>query len=206
MTNTYRPLYGGHILLAILFVLTLGACAGPIATTTTPTPVPPSDVPPPGLTSSATSLPGVVGLLPPPGGCGLVQGTWPNPRCTPGRVNPAVTDATARITVCVTGWSGEQIDRLFPLALSDQVFRRLMDAEGLTGPPSAYVLDHLFPVELGGAVNDLRDLWVLPWQGPHGAYAKDREATTLHARVCTGTLSVLGALQQMHADWSGPHA
>jgi hypothetical protein len=89
-------------------------------------------------------------------------------------------------------------------ALSDQVKVPLMRAEGLTGPPGQYELNHYAAVQNGGSPNDLRNLWVMPSTGIYGAREKDVEDAQLHTRICSGFLSVAEALTMIRIDWSPP--
>jgi hypothetical protein len=127
--------------------------------------------------------------------CYLVAGTYPDPACTPGATNPAVTQATLTATVCHPGWSTKQRPRL------DAVKRERMTAYGVTGT-SKYELDHLVPISVGGALADTHNLFPEPWDGPHGAHAKDVVEARVHRQLCAGQLT-LGDAQQIfvRGEW-----
>jgi hypothetical protein len=79
----------------------------------------------------------------------LGQGALPDPTRTPGALNPEVTQATIRSTICVRGWTRTiRPPQAYTSALKRQQIREL-------GYPdqrmSAYAEDHLVPLSLGGA-------------------------------------------------------
>ena len=74
-------------------------------------------------------------------------------------------------------------------------------AYGQSGPLSAFELDHLIPLELGGAPAALANLWPEPWDGGLGARAKDKVENDLHARVCEHTLQLAAAQRAIATDW-----
>lgn len=83
----------------------------------------------------------------------------PDSACTPGAVNPAVTQANIKTTVCKSGWTNTvRPDRKITDALKKQ---GLIDY-GLTGPLSTYEEDHLISLELGGSPSDPKNLWPEP--------------------------------------------
>jgi hypothetical protein len=83
----------------------------------------------------------------------------PDKRCTPGAVNPVVTQASIYETICRSGWTSTVRPRV---SITEPEKFASMAAYGLYGPASSYEYDHLVPLELGGAVNDPRNLWPEP--------------------------------------------
>jgi len=157
---------------------------------------------PSGLVYSTASA-SVVQRQPPPDSChalgsGLYQ--LPDPRCTPGAVDPAVTQATIGATICRSGWTStvrpaESVTEPEKLAS--------LRAYG-EGPASRYEYDHFVPLELGGAVNDPRNLWPEPnYSSPQGFYLnpKDRVETALRRLVCEGRISLAAAQRAIAANW-----
>jgi hypothetical protein len=95
-------------------------------------------------------------------------------------LNPAVTEATTRKTICVSGWTATvrpSTSYTEPLKLHQ------MAVEGLAGPPSGYEEDHRVPLELGGSPADARNL--SPERHP-ASYAKDTAENAAKAQVCAG--------------------
>jgi hypothetical protein len=119
----------------------------------------------------------------------------------PGAVNPAVTQATIRSTICRSGWAASVRP---PESYTEPLKRRLAAAAGVT-QLSAYELDHLIPLELGGAPQDPNNLWLQPWAGTYGATAKDLGENRLNHAVCSGamTLDQARALIIQPAQWHG---
>jgi hypothetical protein len=150
----------------------------------------------------------VVQRQPSPGSCharghGLMA--LPDPRCTPGAVNPAVTPGTLDSTICRSGWTATVRP---PERVTEPEKLASMRAYGLTGT-SAYEYDHLVPLELGGAVNDPRNLWPEPdYPAREGFYLnpKDRLETALRRLVCAGRLSLSAAQRAIAGDWVSAYA
>ena len=121
----------------------------------------------------------------------------PDPRCTPGAINPAVTQHTIDQTICVPGWS----TKVRPSSsITDKEKRASMAAYGDGGPPSDSEYDHLVSLELGGASNDARNLWPEPGASPN---PKDTVENTLHRMVCDGQMSLARAQRIIATDWAG---
>ena len=113
-----------------------------------------------------------------------------DPVRTPGVVNPAVTQANIRSTICKRGWTATVRP---PVAYTNALKRRQMRAYGETGPASAYQEDHLVSLELGGDPTDPRNLWPEPY--PRAA-AVDQIENELNGKVCSGALSLHDAQDQ----------
>jgi len=103
---------------------------------------------------------------------------------TPGVLNPDVTQASIRSTICTHGWTATIRP---PVDYTNALKRTQMRAYGETGPASAYQEDHLISLELGGDPTDPRNLWPEPY--PRAA-AVDRIENDLNAAVCGGRLSL----------------
>ena len=112
---------------------------------------------------------------------GVRRASW---TLTPGGVNPAVTQATLRSTVCRKGWTRTVRP---PTSYTNALKLRQMRARGLRGPPSAYQEDHLISLELGGNPTDTRNLWPEPY--PRAAEV-DRVENELNARLCARELTL----------------
>jgi hypothetical protein len=95
-------------------------------------------------------------------------------------LNPAVTEATIRATICVSGWTARVRP---PTSYTEPLKLSQMAAEGLTGSASAYEEDHRVPLELGGSPADPLNL--SPEAHP-GSYSKDAAENAAKARVCGG--------------------
>jgi hypothetical protein len=116
-----------------------------------------------------------------------------DPARTPGVLNPDVTQADIRSTICRRGWTATVRP---PVSYTDDLKRRQMREYGETGPTSAYQEDHLISLELGGAPADPRNLW--PEPQPRAGQV-DRLENELNAQVCDGSLTLAEA-QQRESD------
>jgi hypothetical protein len=132
-------------------------------------------------------------------GSGLLA--LPSARCTPGLRNPAVTQATIRRTICVSGWTATVRP---PASITGPEKIASMRAYGLTGARSRYEYDHFLPLELGGAVNAAGNLWPEPdYASRQGFYLnpKDRLENVLRSRVCSGALALATAQRLIVTNW-----
>src|SRR5580704_16079699 len=109
----------------------------------------------------------------------------PDPRCTPGSIDPIVTQANIKSTICRTGWTEPH---LRPPESQTEDFKRYVAFPhyGLTWYRSSE-LDHLVPLELGGS-NDATNLW--PELGKPSGNPKDSVENALHRAVCSGRVSL----------------
>jgi hypothetical protein len=135
-------------------------------------------------------------------GCHLTgQGAlWlPDPRCTPGALNPAVDQANLDSTVCVSGYSASIRP---PSTYTSSLKRAQMAAWGITGATSTIEEDHLVPLSLGGAPSDARNLWPEPGGIPN---VKDTLEYRLYRLVCDGRLPLRVAQQAIAANWESAY-
>jgi hypothetical protein len=164
---------------------------------------------PSGLAYSSASA-HVVQMQPAPGACqarGAGVFERPDPRCTPGAVNPAVTQVSIYSTICRRGWTSTVRPSV---SITDPEKFASMAAYRLRGTPSRYEYDHLVPLELGGAVNDPRNLWPEPnYTSATGFYKnpKDRLESVLRRLVCDGSMRLSQAQRIIAGNWvSAYHA
>ena len=106
---------------------------------------------------------------------------------TPGALNPDVTQATIRSTICTHGWTRTIRP---PASYTGDLKLRQMRRYGRVGSTRDYQEDHLISLELGGHPTDPRNLW--PEQLPH-AYEVDQVENELNDRVCSGRLTLAEA-------------
>jgi len=84
------------------------------------------------------------------------RGQLPDPRCTPGSIDPIVTQANIRSTICKGGWTDPH---LRPPEPQTEAFKYDVAYPAYGTPQSEKTeLDHLVPLELGGS-NDATNLW-----------------------------------------------
>lgn len=155
---------------------------------------------------------GLEGPVPGPGACTYrvaADGFYlPDPSCTPGSADPGVTQSDLESTICRRGGYTASVR---PPESMTEPFKRESEA-AYQDPNSSYhsELDHLVPLELGGA-SDTLNLWAEPDQGrpaqfdpqdPYGINAKDGVEDRLHSAVCAGQVRLAAAQQAIAADWT----
>ena len=146
----------------------------------------------------STASNSVVQRQPAPGSCHAIgSGLYsrPDPRCTPGALNPRVTQATIGATICRAGWTATVRP---PEAVTEAEKRASMAAYGDHRPLGAFEYDHFVPLELGGATNDPRNLWPEPGASPN---AKDAVEYALNRKVCDGQMTLARAQREIVANW-----
>jgi hypothetical protein len=114
-------------------------------------------------------------------------------RCTPGAINPDVTQATIGKTICVPGWTAKVRP---PGAYTNLLKTSQMIEYGETGLPSEFEEDHLINLGIGGAPQDPHNLFPQPRTGPRSATVQDQEETQLQRDVCAGRTTLAAAQAQ----------
>lgn len=155
---------------------------------------------------------GLEGPVPGPGSCRYRTASdgylLPDPSCTPGAVDPSVTQADIGSTICRSGGYTSSVRP--PESMTEEFKYRSEAAYQDPAPTSSTELDHLVPLELGGA-SDTRNLWAEPDQGspaqfdpqdPYGYNAKDGVEDRLHDAVCGGEVQLVAAQQAIATNWT----
>lgn len=119
----------------------------------------------------------------------------PDPRCTPGTLNPAVTQATIGRTICRSGWTASVRP---PESITEPEKYASMAAYGDRALASGYEYDHFVPLELGGATNDPRNLWPEPGASPN---PKDEVEDYLNSQVCDRRMALARAQKLITTNW-----
>jgi hypothetical protein len=164
--------------------LALGGCDltisgnGPISTVVVTTP------------SSGSSGTAQLGKQTKTSGC-VAHGGLPDSACTPGAI---FANATVQ-QICGYGYSSSV--RNVPLSEKDQAYAEYGIYHHSSGQ---YEVDHLIPLELGGA-NDIANLWPESASPTPGFHQKDEVENYLHDQVCSGTMSLKDAQTQIATNW-----
>jgi hypothetical protein len=130
--------------------------------------------------------------------CHIVAGALPDPKCTPGAINPSVTQNNVKNTICVPGYTKTVRP---PVSYTTPLKIKLMKSYGFTDSRSNYELDHLIPLEVGGHPTDVKNLFPEPGYGQYNFHIKDRFENYLHRAVCNGSISLTDAQKQIASDW-----
>lgn len=169
--------------------------------------------PPPSGQSSLRYGPGPqerysVQQLPPPGSCHYTYAgadPLPDPNCTPGALNPQVTQSTIASTICKSGYTSAIRP---PESVTEHEKQASASAYGYTGSFSIAEFDHLVPLELGGDPNDPANLWIEPNDKTGAtsfANSKDKLENRLKSLVCSGNLSLSTAQQAIASNWAAAY-
>jgi hypothetical protein len=161
------------------------------------------------VTVSPAAAPGTTSApAPPDAGAGTAlaglpascryNGALPDPACTPGAVDPAVTQANIETTICVRGYTARVRP---PTTYTGPLKTALMARYGATGPAAQYELDHLVPLEVGGAPRSVQNLWPEPLTAHPGSMEKDHLENYLHDQICAGRVLLADAQHAVAANW-----
>jgi hypothetical protein len=128
----------------------------------------------------------------------------PDAKCTPGLLNPKVTDATLKTTICKSGYTATIRP---PASVTGPEKAANAKSYSYKGPLGDAEEDHLLSLELGGDPNDPRNLWVEPPSPGHKAGAgpnnpKDGVESKLHTAICSGKVKLAAAQQAIATDWT----
>jgi len=164
-------------LAALAVVVLLTGCASTAAPAPTATPTPR-----PTISVTLAAPPGVV---------------LPDRARTPGATNPAVTQATIRVTICVAGWTAT----IRPPAAYTTRLKRQQLAAGYAYRgdmnPADYEEDHRAPLEIGGDPRSTLNLWPEEYEAPkgtapkgYGAQSKDRLENYVKTQICASKMTL----------------
>ena len=122
------------------------------------------------------------------------NGSLPDPHCTPGGIDPSVTQANIQSTICVSGYT----KRVRPPESQTEAFKfdQSYPAYGIPSGDESE-LDHLVPLELGGD-NDAANLWPEVGSLPN---PKDSVENALNQAVCGGRISLARAQRAIAHNW-----
>lgn len=125
-----------------------------------------------------------------------INGVLPDKNCTPGSIDPRVTQENIQQTICVSGYSGKvRPSATYTNKLKIQQIKEYGYADT---NPKIYEEDHLISLELGGNSTDPRNLWPEPGGAPN---PKDKIENLCHKKVCNGQISLADAQKQIATNW-----
>ena len=133
------------------------------------------------------------------------RGGLPDAHCTPGAIDPRVTQSDIDATICRRGYTRTVRP---PESYTEPLKLRQMAAYGYYAGrrPSAYEEDHLIPLELGGSPRSARNLWPEAHAPRPGSYQKDAVENRLRREVCDGRISLARARHLIAVDWVSVYA
>jgi len=123
----------------------------------------------------------------------------PDAGCTPGAIDPAVTQDNIDSTICKSGYTAT----IRPPASDTDKFKTSSLAAYGQSYDRTTELDHLISLELGGT-NSVSNLWPEPNRtGATGTTnPKDAVENTLHKAICNRTVKLAEAQNAIAANWT----
>ncbi len=202
--RTFRAVRRPSIIIAALTILLASACkpttdaGGPESTAATQRQA--------GRVTGAhlvvLSDPGHVTYSTHPTGCHAIgsgpAADRPDSSCTPGGIDPAVTQADIKTTICRSGYTST----VRPPESETAKAKRLQYANYGIAAGTTSELDHLVSLELGGD-NDIANLWPEVGKLPN---PKDSVENRLHRAVCDGTVKLADAQAAIATNWTTAEA
>lgn len=137
----------------------------------------------------------------PVGSCSQSYLPLPDPKCTPGALNPDVRQDTIRQTICKPGWTSTIRP---PASYTDKLKIQQIKQYGYSDTnPRDYEEDHDLPLEAGGNPTDPRNLWPEPHYGAPGktSFDKDRVENRVKEAICAGQVTLADAQHAMLTNW-----
>lgn len=117
----------------------------------------------------------------------------PDAKCTPGAINGEVNQNNINDTICKSGWTKTVRP---PSSVTGKMKQASALSYHLGDQKGEY--DHLISLELGGAPDDPRNLWVQPGPIPN---PKDAVENKLNAAVCSGLVPLATAQEAIASSW-----
>ncbi|MEY9887092.1 hypothetical protein ABIA31_000718 [Catenulispora sp. MAP5-51] len=136
--------------------------------------------------------------------CSTAYLPLPDPVCTPGTLNPDVTQDTIDSTICVSGWTATVRP---PTSYTNALKVKQIAEYGYSDTSTSdYEEDHFIPLELGGAPRDPQNLWPEPHYSSDSSgntsYTKDQVENKLKKAVCDGSAGLSDAQNAIATDWT----
>jgi hypothetical protein len=127
--------------------------------------------------------------------CKIINDILPDPKCTPGAIDPGVTQDNIDSTICVSGYTKTIRP---PVSVTEPQKLESMKSYEFYDSPRNYEFDHLIPLELGGAPDDMKNLWPEPHPS---SFDKDGFENYLHKQVCSGSMDLKTAQNEIDTNW-----
>jgi hypothetical protein len=123
----------------------------------------------------------------------------PDPRLTPGAIDPSVTQDNIQETVCMKGYTKTVRP---PASYTNKLKKKqIREYHYSDTNPRDYEEDHLIPLNIGGNPTDERNLWPEPRNSEWNADKKDALEFALYKLVCAGRISLKDAQEAERGNW-----
>lgn len=124
------------------------------------------------------------------------QAVLPDPNCTPGVINPDVTQENIDSTICQRGFTKTIRP---PASYTNHLKREQIQGYGFTDISTRdYEEDHFISLELGGSPSDPKNLWPEPHGSPN---EKDLVENYLNRQVCERKMTLVEAQKEITTNW-----
>ena len=122
----------------------------------------------------------------------------PDPACTPGAADPAVTQENIDSTICTSGYTATVRP---PASNTEKVKAESLREYGQV-PMKTTEYDHLISLELGGT-NSVSNLWPEPNKSSATGTTNPKDAVenTLHRAICAHKVTLSAAQEAIAHDW-----
>ena len=125
-----------------------------------------------------------------------IRGVLPNTDCTPGAIDPKVTQENLYQTICSKGYTKTVRP---PVSYTNKLKLQQIIAYGYADKNlKDYEEDHLISLELGGSPTDPQNLWPEPGASPN---PKDKIENLCNKKVCDGEITLTKAQQEIATNW-----
>ena len=126
-----------------------------------------------------------------------INGVLPDADCTPGVVDPKVTQDNLFQTICKKGYT--QTVRP-PASYTNKLkVQQIIDYGYAEKNLKDYEEDHLISLELGGSPTDPKNLWPEPQASPN---PKDKIENLCNQKVCDRQISLSEAQMEIATNWT----
>jgi hypothetical protein len=126
-----------------------------------------------------------------------INGVLPDQSCTPGVIDPKVTQENISITICAKGYTKTVRP---PTSYTNKLkLQQILDYGYFDKNPKNYEEDHLISLELGGDPTDPKNLWPEPGAIPN---PKDKIENLCNKKVCDGEITLAEAQKQIANNWT----
>lgn len=129
------------------------------------------------------------------GKCTSVNG-MPDSKCTPGSIDPRVTQDNLTDTICKSGYTTTV--RPSTTYTNNLKAQQIIEYGYTDTRLSSYEEDHLIPLELGGAPSEPKNLWPEYGSIPN---PKDTVENGCKKKVCAGTITLAAAQHEISTNW-----
>jgi hypothetical protein len=126
----------------------------------------------------------------------------PNPNLTPGAIDPEVTEANIKESICKSSHFTWTEGHAPPVSFLESIAQEQIQQYGYSDTNiKHYQMDHLIPLSLGGHPTDPKNIWPQALIAKWSARRKDYLEEVMHAKVCKGEIGLKEAQDLFRTNW-----